>query len=456
MNNRSIKGKLLFYYLVVQTIILLIFSYALYSTLKKSAQDKVESNLKVILLDVVDDIEKYSLANAPLDEEHEFEIKPLYLTIYKIDTQKQKIEIIREDKRPYLIESDYKKVSSYKMNKMYFESSDNFVMGEIKIKENKNILIIQALSTHETLNKTLENLTLIILFLLPIVIILSIVGGNFIVYKSFLPIENLLKDIKRIKAKDLSQRIKTQDNKDEISELSKEINNLLERLEHSFEKVSQFSSDASHELKTPLTIIRGELEVALRRQRTTNEYEQTIQSCLDEILIIQKTIENLFFLAKPDTDIKKLPKDTINTKTLCESVVLEMGKLAKSKEVNLLLHSKDETTIQGYESLLKIALKNLLENAIYYSPSHSSVHINIEKQASHTLIKIQDFGVGIEKNQQEKIFEKFYRIDQSRNKNSGGTGLGMAIVKRIIDLHQAQIVLHSKKNVGTTFELFFP
>jgi signal transduction histidine kinase len=157
-------------------------------------------------------------------------------------------------------------------------------------------------------------------------------------------------------------------------------------LESSFERISQFSSDASHELKTPLTIIRGEIEIALRKERSIDYYKDVLNSSLNEIIIIEKTIND----------------------------------------------------------------------AIQFSHKNSQIIVKSYKKESFFEISVQDFGIGIPLNEQEKIFEKFYRTDKSRNKNSGGTGLGMSILKKIIDIHKGKININSKENVGTTITISFP
>ena len=137
----------------------------------------------------------------------------------------------------------------------------------------------------------------------PIILIFAIIAGNFLIYKSFSPIENILFELKQINANDLSARLKTTKNEDEINQLINEVNNLLSRLESSFERISQFSSDASHELKTPLTIIRGEIEVTLRKERTNDEYKSALNNSLNELSLIEQTVNDLLFLAKNEKDL---------------------------------------------------------------------------------------------------------------------------------------------------------
>ena len=226
----------------------------------------------------------------------------------------------------------------------------------------------------------------------------------------------------------------------------KKYGSLLKRLESSFEKISQFSSDASHELKTPLTIIRGEIEVALRKERSNEEYKSVLNSSLNEIIIIEKTINDLLFLAKNEKDILIDNQEDIYFDEIIDESINEVKSFAKLNQIEINFILEDTIEYKGYSNLLKIALKNVLKNAIQFSHKNSQIIVKSYKKENFFEISVQDFGIGIAENEQNKIFEKFYRTDKSRNKNSGGTGLGMSILKKIIDIHKGKINIHSKED----------
>ena len=301
-NKLSIKKKLLLYSFLIQIIILAIFSFSLYKALEISTLDKLQATLKVIILDVTDDLlEKKQISAVTLDEEKEYKFEPLFIRILDNNNHEK---LIQTSNFPEDIEHNDNYLKNLELNTITFEEQNNYLVSRIKIDFHKEkIVIIEIATTKEILTSTLEDILYILSFILPIVLIFSILGGNFLIYKSFLPIENILLELKQINAKDLSARLKSNKNKDEINQLVEEVNSLLKRLESSFEKISQFSSDASHELKTPLTIIRGEIEVALRKERSNEEYKSVLNSSLNEIIIIEKTINDLLFLAKNEKDI---------------------------------------------------------------------------------------------------------------------------------------------------------
>ena len=454
INNLSIKKKLLIYSFLIQAIILTIFSVSLYKALEISTLDKLQATIKVIILDITDDLlEKDKITNAILDEEKEYNFEPLYIRILDDNTHEM---LIQTQNFPNNIEHDNNYLNKLKPSIITFEEQNDFLISRIKIDFHgeKNI-IIEILTTKEILTSTLENILYILSFILPIILILAVIAGNFLIYKSFSPIENILFELKQINANDLSARLKTTKNEDEINQLINEVNNLLSRLESSFERISQFSSDASHELKTPLTIIRGEIEVTLRKERTTDEYKNALNNSLNELTLIEQTINDLLFLAKNEKDLILDKQENFYFDELIDESINEIKSFAILHQVEINFVLEDSIEFKGFPNLLKIALKNALKNAIQFSHKNSQVIVKSYINDGIFNISIQDFGIGIPLNEQEKIFEKFYRTDKSRNKNSGGTGLGMSILKKIIDIHKGIIEIKSKENIGTTIILSF-
>lgn len=454
-SNLSIKKKLLIYSFLIQLVILMIFSISLYKALEISTLDKLQATLKIIILDVTDEVlENSEIENILLDEEKEYNFEPLYIRILDNKTHKK---IIQTSNFPDNIEQNDEYLNRLKENTVIFEKQNNYLVSRIKIKHHEGkISIIEIATTKDILTTTLENILYILGFILPIILILSVIGGNFLIYKSFLPIENILSQLKKINANDLSARLNSSKNEDEINQLVNEVNSLLKRLEASFEKISQFSSDASHELKTPLTIIRGEIEIALRKERSIDEYKDALNSSLNEIIIIEQTINDLLFLAKNEKDLIIDKQETFYFDEIVDESINEIKSFANLHKIDIKFILEDTIEFNGYSNLLKIAIKNILKNAIQFSHKNAQVIVKNYKKDGFFNISVQDFGIGIEQNEQIKIFEKFYRTDKSRNKNSGGTGLGMSILKKIVDIHGGIINIYSKEDFGTTITISFP
>lgn len=223
MSNLSIKRKLVLYSIVIQFLVLIIFSFALYKSLEITTLDKIQANLKVIILDVTDDIlEHQNISDKTLDEDIEYMMDPLYIRVMEATKHKT---ISKTPNYPDNIIHDDDYLETLEKEIITFEEQNNYLVSRIKINFHKqNDIIVEVATTKEILSSTLEDLLYILYFILPIILIFSILGGNFIIYKSFLPIEQILNQLKRINANDLSERIKSTNTNDEIDSLILEIN----------------------------------------------------------------------------------------------------------------------------------------------------------------------------------------------------------------------------------------
>ncbi|PLY07205.1 MAG: two-component sensor histidine kinase [Arcobacter sp.] len=455
MTNLSIKKKLVAYGFTIQLIILVILSFSLYKALEISTIDKIQTTLRVITLDIVNDIleHKNNLLTRDFHEEKEYKYEPLYIRLLRFDKD---FSVIKSSKFPSSIKFNIEYLKNLENNVITFEKKEPYIISRIKIHINSEDYVLEVATNHVLVDSTLENLLYILFLIIPIMLIFSTIGGYFLVNESFAPVERILKNLKKINASDLSKRLDiTNNNNDEIELLTKEINSLLTRLEISFDKISQFSSDASHELKTPLTIIRGEIEIALRKDRSIEEYKDTLESSLDEVLLIQQTIDDLLFLAKSKDNLEDIEKE-IYLDEITYEAGKELERFAKIKKIDIKYDISEAQQISGHSKLLKIALKNIIKNAINFSHENSSIYLKNYSDKEYFIISVEDKGIGIPKKEQDNIFEKFYRTDKSRNKDSGGTGLGMSISKKIIDMHHSEISIESTEDIGTTIFFKFP
>ena len=446
--KRSLKFKLLLYYLLIQVILFAVFGTVLLHMLRESVKDKLETNLKVIILDLKDDIIEHNHGTKIFSftkEKSEFQISPLFIKILKND------RIVQSDDFP----KDILLNKTIPYDKIYFAVINHKASASLKFILDKDEYIIQISTSSKHLDELFPNLKYIFLFAAPIILLFAVILGNFLISRSFRPIENLLSEIQNIEAKSLSSRVTVNNSNDEIDRISIEINKLLQRLEKSYEQVSQFTSDASHELKTPLTILRGQVEISLREERPVQEYKSTLNNVLDEVLNIQQTVENLLLLAKVDNTTNIHHHDLIYVDEILLETIRELKPLGENKNCSLKFNINDTISINGNEKLFKIVLKNIIENAIFYSSNDSQVEISLDKKDQKGYLCVKDFGEGMTQETIEKIFEKFYRGDISRSKHTGGTGLGMSIVKKICDIHNTSIDIQSKPSKGTKVTLSF-
>lgn len=346
-------------------------------------------------------------------------------------------------------------LNSLKNEHIYFETINERLISLLKFELNKETVIIEVATKPQKLSEIFPNLKYILIFIVPIFLLVSVVLGNLLIGRTFRPIELLLDQISSIKAKNLSQRVTVHNPNDELGQITLQINQLLNRLETSYNQVAQFTSDASHELKTPLTILRGEVEVALREKRDSSEYKQTLEVVLSEILNIQTMVENLLLLAKVENIQELTNKEIVYVDEVLSDVVTELKVLASKKHIDLNLEIKDPLSQLGNPSLIKIIFKNIIENSIFYSEDNSKVNITLFNEMNQSYVVIEDFGIGMEEATLNNIFEKFYRADSSRAKHTGGTGLGMSLVQKIAAIHDISVSITSQKSIGTKVTLQF-
>ena len=306
------------------------------------------------------------------------------------------------------------------------------------------------------LRDLLDNLFLIFIILFPIALTVSVVGGFALATRALRPVDEITTRARRITAENLDQTITYKKVDDEIGRLAVTINAMIHRLHQSFAQIRQFSADASHELRTPLTIIRGEIEIALRSTKSPEEYREVLESTLEEILRLTAIIDNLLLLAKADQNSYVTNFSEVDLKTLVDELWEDGEVLALSKGIHVELRSTTPVTIVGDRIRLRQLFLNLIDNAIKYTPENGSVALSLERMDGNVVFSVEDTGVGIAAEEQERIFNRFYRVDKARSRDLGGTGLGLSIAKWIAELHRGTITVRSEFGSGSTFTVTLP
>lgn len=294
-----------------------------------------------------------------------------------------------------------------------------------------------------------------ILVALLIVLALGTLGGWILARRSLSPIGYITSKTRAITSENLSERLQGRGTGDEVDELIHTINEMIARLENSFKQIAEFTADASHELKTPICALRGEAEVLLSQGRSSEEYQEGLAHLIERFDYLNRMINDLILLSKFDSHQADLRKIPLRLDLLIRDVVDLFMVLAEQKKIDFLMGTLPEVRVMGDKLRLQQLFTNLIDNAIKYTEK-GSIQVTLEKNESHAIVKIKDTGIGIPKEEQANIFKRFYRVDKSRSRETGGVGLGLSIAQWITHAHQGKIEVESDLNKGTLLTVYLP
>jgi signal transduction histidine kinase len=231
---------------------------------------------------------------------------------------------------------------------------------------------------------------------------------------------------------------------------------MIGRLESSIRQIRQFSADASHELRTPLTITKGETELALRKDRTPEVYREVLESNLEEIDRMSRTVDELLFLSRADLGEIKITKEPVQLDHLVQEIQHQAQILGKDREVETMVQYLEPIEVAGDEWRLRELLLNIVDNAIKYSQEKGQIEITLKRMNNMAKLSVKDNGIGISPDDQKMIYDRFFRSDTARAHAKKGTGLGLAICKWIAESHEGNIQVESTKDQGSCFTITLP
>jgi heavy metal sensor kinase len=461
--NFPIKWKLTIWYGGILAVILIIFSSGVYiyfkNSLEKSIDVKIKSIAEVLASSMTEEHGGNVFGNFERYLENVLGKKPKGKFIQIIDSSGKigaKMNDIETDVIPTRFNSTERALKGEIVYETVEDVNPRLRMITMPILDNKKITsIVQVGSSLADFDETMRELLIIMIISIPTSISVTIIVGYFMAKKTLKPVDQIRRAAVKISSSNLDERIDIKGRKDELGRLAETFNAMISRLKDSFQRINQFSIDVSHELKTPLTILKGETEVALRKDRDNSEYINLLQSNLEEIDRMARIIDDLLLLSKADIQDMKLNIENISLRDLVADVCMNMKIFADNKEITLIVEELADVRLVGDELKLRRMLLNILENGIKYTPKGGVVNISSYTNNGYVCINVKDNGMGISGDDIKYIFDRFYRADRSRKRESG-SGLGLSISKWIAEAHKGTIEVTSQLSKGSQFLIKLP
>jgi heavy metal sensor kinase len=317
-------------------------------------------------------------------------------------------------------------------------------------------VFLRVIRSEERLLAQLREVLVVLALGLPLVVVLAGAGGYALARRALTPIDHLATDARRITADRLHERLSTPNPRDEIGRLAGVINETFRRLESSFDQLRRFTADASHELRTPLAVIRGIGEIQLNQPHTPEESRDAIGSILEEVDRLTHLVDTLLRLSHGDAGTIRLSPAPVDLGLLARDVVSSLAILAEERAQRLVVDAPHAVSIVADRLLLREALANIVDNAIKYGPQGTQVAIRVRRHADRAVVEIADQGPGIAAEHRERIFDRFFRIDEARSRDGGGAGLGLAIAKWAVDVNGGTISVQDAPGGGAVFRIDLP
>jgi heavy metal sensor kinase len=306
------------------------------------------------------------------------------------------------------------------------------------------------------MGRRLAQLRTIMLLGLPFGMAAAGLGGFLLARRALAPVGVMAARARAITAENLSERLPVDTASGELAELAGVFNDTLARLQRSFEQLRRFTADASHELRTPLTAIRSVGEVSLREARDAGAHRDAIASMLEEADRMARLVESLLMLSRADAGRVILHREPVDLVDLARRVVAQLGVLAEEKNQRLTVESTENLVILGDPLVIRQGLTNIVHNAIQHSPDGAPVRIRVRRMGDAAVMEVVDAGPGIAAEHRARIFDRFYRVDRARSRDTGGVGLGLSIARWTMQAHGGDIEIETAAGAGSTFRLVLP
>jgi heavy metal sensor kinase len=460
MKKLSIGMRLTLWYLAIFLVAQIAFGAGMWFMLRHHLYDLVDDGLQ----DQVDDLRSLlqSLGNNPpldrirgeVNEAYSTEHLGNYLSIFDANGNSiYQSETLRSH--------PVKFAEAPQLNHTIFRNTKidhrHLRFALARIEANGTTYVAQMGTPSNEVVETLKAFRAYLLMFAPALFLLAAAGGYWLSRKALSPVDSLVRTARDISGTNLNSRLPALETGDELQRLSDTLNGMLERIEAAFQRITEFTADASHELRTPISLIRTEAEVALRRSRQEAEYREALEHILREAERTTSLIEQLLSLARADSGRETLQMEKVDLAQTLRAVVDSWQQVATIRNVRFSATiDAAECFVLGDETLLRRVADILLDNAFKYIVAPATIDLSLRHDNGDAVIAVRDAGIGIDKSEHEKIFERFYRVDKARSRAQGGAGLGLSIAEWIVTQHRGSITVESEPGRGAIFSVKIP
>lgn len=465
MRLKSIRARLTFWYTSLLTVTLLVLGGSAYGLLTYSLAHEVDAALDGVATTLAERAHGGSVAIPPAEIEDMFRrffgFSPWdrYYQMFDPMGRREPREGGLQPRRPPLSKEAFANASR---GIPTFETVEDLGPHPVRLLTlpvmdgGRLVNLVQVGMSLQSVTETRVRFLMIMGGLLPVGLLLAGFGGWLLARRALQPVVRMTEAAQRISAERLAERVEETGAGDELDHLAITLNQMLTRLDAAFSQIRQFSASASHELQTPLTILKGELEVALRSPRTSEEYRAVLNSSLEEVERIAQLVEGLLLLSRAEAGVLKMDRQPVDLTQLLEEVCSRLKLLADSRSIELRLGATRPISIVGDRERLRRLLLNLTDNALKYTDPGGTVTLSLGRDERSAVIAVADTGIGIPPEEQGKVFQPFYRTFEARSHAENGTGLGLAIARSIAAAHGGDIAVASTPGRGATFRVLIP
>lgn len=464
MKALSVRARLTLFYSMMLTVVLVFFGWLFYSALGLVLERRLTVELTERALFLADHERVQDggvqLVYNPDNREEAYLVHSAarYYQVFQLPSgtllvQSQELELLGVRLSPEVVRSlaNPPEFSDLKLDKERLRFHNAVMAGN-----NSDAYLVRVGIPLTPADDAQKGFARSLLFLTPLGVLLAAFVGWEMARRALRPMRVLATAARKIGIEQLQERLPTRGTGDEVDEVAQAFNETLARLENSVGQMQQFTASISHELRTPLTALRGEAEIALLEARSVEEYKHVLASQLEEFDKLSHMINQLLVLASAEAGEIQWTDQSVDLSALCTSLAEQVDPVAAAKKIALQTNAEPNVNVRGDASWIERVILNLVDNAIKFTPEGGRVLVTVTAENGKAVLRVKDTGVGIPPESLPHIFERFYRAEPSRSKQIEGVGLGLALVRWIVEKHRGRIAVESQPSHGSTFTAALP